>query len=56
MQDFFDAHEVVNQLNAIVNVNEFLDGRHGLPDYARKNDSDPAHVVPCIQRINKDIV
>lgn len=55
MQDFFDAFEVVNRLNAIVNVNDFLAGRHGLLDYARKADSDPAHVVSCIKRIYKGI-
>jgi hypothetical protein len=55
MQDFFDAFEVVNRLNAIVTVEEFLAGRHGLQEYAPKADSDPRHVLSCIQRIYKGI-
>jgi hypothetical protein len=55
MQDFFDAFTVVNKLNAIVQVNEFLAGRHGLLEYAPKADSDPRHVLSCIQRIYKGI-
>lgn len=55
MQDFFDAFEVVNRLNAIVNVNEFLAGRHGLLEYARNADSDPRHVLSCIKRVHKGI-
>lgn len=51
MQDFFDTFEVVNKLNAIVRVDEFLAGRHGLLDYATKADSDPRHVLSCIKRI-----
>lgn len=55
MQDFFDAFEVVNRLNAIVTVDEFLAGRHGLLEYAPKADSDPRHVLSCIKRIYKGI-
>ncbi len=55
MQDFFDAFEVVNRLNSIVNVSEFLAGRHGLLEYAPKADSDPRHVLACIQRIYKGV-
>jgi hypothetical protein len=55
MQDFFDAFTVVNKLNAIVRVDEFLAGRHGLLDYGPKPDSDPRHVLSCIQRIYKGI-
>lgn len=55
MQDFFDTFEVVNRLNAIVNVNEFLAGRHGLLEYAGKADSDPRHVLSCIKRIHKGL-
>lgn len=55
MQDFFDAFEVVNRLNAIVNVNDFLAGRHGLLEYATKTDSDPRHVLSCIKMIYRGI-
>ena len=55
MQDFFDAFTVVNKLNAIVRVDEFLAGRHGLLDYGPKADSDPRHVLSCIQRIYRGI-
>jgi hypothetical protein len=55
MQEFFDSFEVCNKLNAIVNVNEFLAGRHGLLEYARNRDSDPRHVLSCIKRIHKGI-
>jgi len=55
MQDFFDAFEVANKLNAIVTVDEFLAGRYGLLEYARKADSDPRHVLSCIKRIYKGI-
>lgn len=55
MQDFFDAFTVVNKLNAIVRVDEFLAGRHGLLEYATKADSDPRHVLSCIKRIYKGI-
>ena len=55
MQDFFDAFEVVNRLNAIVNVNDFLAGRHGLLEYAPKADSDPSHVLSCIKMIYRGI-
>jgi hypothetical protein len=55
MQDFFDAFEVVNRLNAIVTVDDFLAGRHGLLEYASKADSDPKHVLSCIKRIYKGI-
>ena len=55
MQDFFDAFEVVNRLNAIVTVDDFLAGRQGLLEYASKADSDPKHVLSCIKRIYKGI-
>jgi hypothetical protein len=55
IQDLFDTFAVVNKLNAIVNVEEFLAGRHGLLDYGPKADSDPAHVLSCVQRIYKGI-
>jgi hypothetical protein len=55
MQDFFDAFEVVNRLNAIVNVNEFLAGRHGLAECGPNAESDPRHVLSCAQRIYKGI-
>lgn len=55
MQDFFDAFEVVNRLNAIINVNDFLAGRHGLLEYAPKADSDPSHVLSCIKMIYRGI-
>lgn len=55
MQDFFDAFTIVNKLNAIVQVDEFLAGRHGLLDYCPKAESDPRHVMSCIQRVYKGI-
>lgn len=55
MQDFFDAFAVVNKLNAIVRVDEFLAGRHGLLDYGPKADSNPEHVLSCVKRIYKGI-
>ena len=55
MQDFFDAFTVVNKLNAIIKVDEFLAGRHGLAEYGPKRESDPRHVLSCIQRIYKGI-
>lgn len=55
MQDFFDAFTVVNKLNAIVRVDEFLAGRHGLAEYGPKPESDPRHVLSCIQRVYKGI-
>lgn len=51
MQDFFDTFEVINKLNAIVRVDEFLVGRHGLLEYGPKPDSDPRHVLSCVKRI-----
>jgi hypothetical protein len=55
VQDFFDAFVVVNKLNAIVQVEEFLAGRHGLLEYGPKADSDPRHVLSCIKRIYRGI-
>jgi hypothetical protein len=55
IQDLFDTFAVVNKLTAIVNVEEFLAGRHGLLDYGPKADSNPAHVLSCVQRIYKGI-
>jgi hypothetical protein len=55
MQDFFDAFTVVNKLNAIVRVDEFLAGRHGLAEYGPKPESDPRRVLSCIQRVYKGI-
>jgi hypothetical protein len=55
MQDLFDTFEVTNRLNAIVHVENFLAGRHGLLEYARKADADPRHVLSCIQMIHKGI-
>jgi hypothetical protein len=55
IQDLFDTFAVVNKLTAIVNVEEFLAGRHGLLDYGPKADSNPAHVLSCVQRIYKSI-
>jgi hypothetical protein len=55
MQDFFDTFEVINRLNTIVTVDEFLAGRHGLLEYAPKADSDPRHVMSCIKMIYKGI-
>ena len=55
VQDFFDAFTVANKLDAIVTVDEFLAGRHGLLEYGPKPDSDPRHVLACIQRIYRGI-
>ena len=55
MQDLFDTFEVVNKLNAIVNVNEFLAGRHGLLEYGPQESSDPRHVLSCIKMIHKGL-
>ena len=55
IQDLFDTFEVTNKLNAIVHVDNFLAGRHGLLEYAAKADSDPRHVLSCIQMIHKAI-
>lgn len=55
MQDLFDAFTIVNKLNAIVQVDEFLAGRHGLLDYGPKANAEPRHVLACIKRIYKGI-
>lgn len=55
LQDFFDAFTVANKLDAIVTVDEFLAGRHGLLEYGPNPDSDPRHVLACVKRIYKGI-
>ncbi len=51
IQELFDTVEVVNRLNTIINVEDFLAGRHGLLAYGPHKDSDPRDVLSCIRRI-----
>ena len=55
MQDFFDTFVVMNKLNSVVNVNDFLAGRLGLLEYGPQADADPRHVLSCIKRIDAGI-
>lgn len=55
MQDFFDTFHVTNALNAIVHVENFLAGRHGLAELAPKPDSDPRHILSCIKKVHDGI-
>lgn len=51
MQDFFDAFEVTNRLNAIVHVENFLAARHALLDLGPKPDTSPTHVLSCCKML-----
>lgn len=55
LQDFFDTFHVTSSLNAIVDVENFLAGRHGLAELATKADSDPRHILSCIKKIHDGI-
>ena len=52
MQDLFDTFTVTNALNAIVQVEDFLAGRHGLADLASKPDANPRDILSCIKRVH----
>lgn len=55
MQEFFDAFEVTNRLNAIVHVENFLAARHSLLALGPDPKSAPKDVAQCCELLLNSI-